>query len=116
MARVCGACLAVVPTTQGGRCPTCHQAHEIKQRAKEATRRPPTAQRYPAEYWANRRTLLDRGDPCHWCGGEARTADHLTPIMHGGGHGLDNLCASCLSCNVIRGNRMRHPTSLHQNN
>lgn len=51
-------------------------------------------------YKTNRLICLTRDKwRCHWCGGQANTADHLTALAHGGSHALENLVASCRACN-----------------
>lgn len=88
--RRCLGCRVLIPG--GSRCPACS--------------RPSSGIRYPAEYQRNRAIILANDPACHWCGIEhATTADHLTPISHGGGHDLGNLVPSCLRCNSSRGNR-----------
>ena len=39
---------------------------------------------------------------CHWCGGYARTADHLVPRIEGGSDTVGNLVAACQPCNSRR--------------
>ena len=62
-------------------------------------------------YRRNRQTVLRRdGYRCQWCGkdltGADATVDHLVPISSGEIHNdIDNLIASCRSCNSSRGNR-----------
>jgi 5-methylcytosine-specific restriction endonuclease McrA len=55
--------------------------------------------------------LARDGYSCHWCGGDATTADHLTERARGGGDSIDNYVASCKPCNsrrgAIFGNRLR---------
>ena len=96
MAQVCGRCLDVVATLNRGMCPDCH-------RHNDHTRRPPAQHRYPAEYKANRAQVLAGRPPCHWCGAQATTADHLQPVAHGGSHELTNLVPACARCNSARG-------------
>ena len=56
------------------------------------------------QYKANRLACLVRDRyKCHWCGGKATTADHVTALAHGGRHDLANLVASCHACNSRRG-------------
>jgi 5-methylcytosine-specific restriction endonuclease McrA len=48
---------------------------------------------------------------CHWCGGVATEADHLTEVAKGGTNTLDNYVASCGPCNHARGGRLGGQTS-----
>ena len=43
------------------------------------------------EYKANRTRLLANKPQCTYCGQPATEADHIIPVLHGGGHDLDNL-------------------------
>jgi hypothetical protein len=51
-----------------------------------------------AEYERRRAELL--GQPCHWCGKPADSADYLVPYSLGGT--LDTLVPSCQHCNYGR--------------
>ncbi|MGD0407760.1 MAG: HNH endonuclease [Candidatus Limnocylindrales bacterium] len=88
-----------VPTTDS-RCRGCDPS-----RAPSSTRNHrgvPRAQRgHGAEFQRRRRELL--GQPCHWCGRPADTADYLVPWSRGGT--LDDLVPACKHCNYGRGNR-----------
>lgn len=42
---------------------------------------------------------------CRYCGAEAGTVDHLTPVTRGGSDDPDNLAAACNPCNSQKGNR-----------
>ena len=58
---------------------------------------------YRAPYPRNRKVALARDRyVCHWCGGYANTADHVTPIAEGGTHDVANLVAACQACNSRR--------------
>ena len=59
------------------------------------------------QYKANRKHLLANKPQCTYCGAPATEADHIIPVLHGGGHGLDNLAPACKKCNSTRGNRTR---------
>ena len=59
------------------------------------------------EYKANRARLLANKPQCTYCGQPATEADHIIPVLHGGGHNLDNLTPACKKCNSTRGNRTR---------
>ena len=52
-------------------------------------------------YKKQRLVVLNRdGWTCHYCGLDANTVDHLIAIVKGGDPlSLDNLVASCKSCN-----------------
>lgn len=48
--------------------------------------------------WRAKKTVV-----CHWCKRRVKPADahvdHVIPLSKGGDHTVDNLCASCASCN-----------------
>jgi len=46
--------------------------------------------------------LARDGWVCHWCGGPARTADHVVPRIEGGSDEPHNLVAACQRCNSAR--------------
>ena len=58
-------------------------------------------------YKKQRLVVLNRdGWTCHYCGLDANTVDHLIAIIKGGDPlSLDNLVASCKSCNSSKGSR-----------
>lgn len=95
-------CGRLIPASQR-RCPSCKYRHQAQRDARRGT---PAERGYDAEYIRNRRIVLATGDPCHWCGAPAQTADHLLPLSRGGTSDLDNLVPSCKPCNYGRGNRM----------
>jgi hypothetical protein len=50
---------------------------------------------------------------CHWCRrhipkGRNRTVDHVVPLCRGGRHCMDNLVASCRSCNSRKCAKLPH--------
>lgn len=56
-----------------------------------------------AEYKRNRKITLETNNYlCHYCNGEANTADHIVPVSKGGGHELSNLLPACTRCNSSR--------------
>ena len=62
-----------------------------------------TSHRYGRRFDRARLIVLARdGYRCHWCGGEAKTADHLVPRIEGGSDEPWNLVASCQRCNSAR--------------
>jgi 5-methylcytosine-specific restriction endonuclease McrA len=44
--------------------------------------------------------------PCVYCGADADTADHITPLARGGHEHEDNLVPCCKSCNSSKGTRL----------
>ena len=57
-------------------------------------------------YKQNRKIILQGNPDCALCGGpNANSADHITPLMHGGDHSLENLQPAHLKCNSARGAR-----------
>jgi 5-methylcytosine-specific restriction endonuclease McrA len=69
--------------------------------------RSPTTQAQDATYQRNRRLLLADAPTCvlriHCDGAPADTADHITPVAHGGSNDMSNLQAACKSCNAAKG-------------
>lgn len=61
---------------------------------------------YGAEWERLSRAILERdGYRCCYCGGYARTVDHLLPKAHGGTDDPSNLVAACRRCNSAKGAR-----------
>jgi len=74
----------------------------MHERQRDKGRRP--ADQYPHEYRVNRALVLAESDVCWRCGkAGATTADHVTPIAHGGTHDVDNLKPAHLRCNSAAG-------------
>ncbi len=71
------------------------QTHERRARMRGLM-----AQRVPASFAAQH-----KDDPCHYCGGEANSWDHVIPLSRGGAHALENLVRACLSCNMRKKHR-----------
>ena len=74
------------------------------------TRDPRYNRRDPARSgraWRAQRLRVLRRDQylCQWCGGFASHADHVIPVVKGGGDEMENLVASCRRCNLSRGSR-----------
>lgn len=42
---------------------------------------------------------------CQYCGMPASHADHIVPVVQGGGDAEENLVAACRSCNLHKGGR-----------
>jgi 5-methylcytosine-specific restriction endonuclease McrA len=46
---------------------------------------------------------------CYWCGkivsSSAVHFDHIIPLSKGGPHAIENLCTSCVECNLQKGNK-----------
>jgi hypothetical protein len=62
-----------------------------------------TAQGYGWAWQQRRLRILQRdGYICHWCGGRARSVDHVVPKIEGGSDDPANLVASCVPCNSAR--------------
>jgi hypothetical protein len=68
------------------------------------TRRLTTTEQGYGWAWQQRRLrILQRdGYICHWCGGRARSVDHVVPKIEGGSDDPANLVASCVPCNSAR--------------
>lgn len=43
------------------------------------------------------------GKPCHYCGKEAKTVDHVVPKSRGGKNAPENVVAACYRCNNLKG-------------
>lgn len=41
-------------------------------------------------------------EPCVYCGGPARSRDHIIPLSRGGLHSLENMVPACHRCNSIK--------------
>ena len=67
------------------------------------SRRTTTAKGYGTGWQKLRLQILRRdGGVCHWCGGPARSVDHVTPKVEGGSDDPSNLVAACTACNSRR--------------
>lgn len=62
--------------------------------------------------WRNLREIVLKRDGyrCAYCGNEAETVDHITPVNLGGGNELSNLLAACNRCNGIKSDRVHYRT------
>ncbi len=91
------ACLGCGTTVRGkSRCPRC-----AKPKANT------TARGYGAAWQKLREDVLQRdGWVCRYCGGAAKTVDHVIPKARGGTDDLRNLVAACLRCNSVKGARV----------
>jgi hypothetical protein len=45
------------------------------------------------------------GHKCAYCGGKVESLDHILPKIRGGGETFNNLAASCLRCNGLKGHQ-----------
>ena len=43
---------------------------------------------------------------CRYCGDRAEHVDHVIPVSKGGGYEIENLVASCISCNLIANGKL----------
>jgi len=103
-------CLTCGVLAEGSRCPTHQAAHDRARNARVDAQRPSTTRRGYDSAWERVRLVVLQRDrwTCHWCGGAARTVDHVVALARGGPR-LDpaNLVASCGWCNSSRGGRTR---------
>ena len=61
----------------------------------------------------NRRGVFARDDQrCQYCGRAAESIDHVVPRSKGGEHTWENVVAACRSCNVRKGDRLLHATTM----
>jgi 5-methylcytosine-specific restriction endonuclease McrA len=93
--RLCSGCGGKFEPTElkRGRCAPCRSAY-YRERGKT------TARGYGGAWQRLSAAVLKReGYVCHYCGGRADTADHVTPKARGGTDSMDNLVACCRSCN-----------------
>lgn len=79
-----------------------------------ADHRPPALTRSPSSRvtgtarWRKVKARVLKRDAyvCHYCDGEATTADHVRPVKDGGAPFDEaNLVASCVPCNLRKGGR-----------
>lgn len=85
-----------------------HEQYVKRDRERQRQRGSPTQRGMDYQYQRARLRVLNRdGYRCHWCGGQASTADHLVPRAHGGSSDDGNLVAACLTCNSSRGATVR---------
>ena len=60
----------------------------------------------PQEWSKIRSFILERDHwKCHYCGKEANSVDHKTPLAKGGKSNEDNLVAACRRCNSLKKDR-----------
>lgn len=55
--------------------------------------------------WSKSGVLARDGRRCGYCGGHARTVDHIRPRSQGGGNTWANTIAACDGCNQRKANR-----------
>lgn len=55
--------------------------------------------------WVRRAVIRANAGACYYCGGQATAADHIVPRAFDGGHGVENLIASCPACNFRKGKK-----------
>lgn len=72
-----------------------------------------SSKRYPPDWKARRRIVLDRDDyQCRNCQSRYRLeVDHIKPIGRGGTHDFDNLQTLCRTCHIVKtklGNIVHH--------
>jgi 5-methylcytosine-specific restriction endonuclease McrA len=63
----------------------------------------------------SRRTVFARDQyTCQYCGSATKdlTIDHVVPKRHGGPTAWENLVCSCRRCNMKKGDKMLHQTSM----
>ena len=61
----------------------------------------------------NRRGIFARdAHRCQYCGATAESIDHVVPRSKGGEHAWENVVAACRPCNVHKGDRLLHATSM----
>lgn len=62
---------------------------------------------YDPAWVSTRLEVLTRDNRiCQYCGRQANAVDHIVPRCAGGSNDLDNLVATCKSCNSRKGGRM----------
>lgn len=61
----------------------------------------------------NRRAVFARDShQCQYCGDHADSIDHIVPRSRGGPHEWDNVVAACRPCNLRKGDRLLHETTM----
>lgn len=98
-ARACVDCLAIIPITEGRRCPDCRRKME-----RTRYRRPGRALLF-SRAWRKLRQRAVKAQPyCSDCGTSLDlTGDHIFPRRHGGTNRRSNVTVRCRSCNSRRG-------------
>lgn len=61
--------------------------------------------RHRTPSWSRTRLLQRDGGVCAYCGGPARTVDHVVPVCRGGMSDWLNTVAACWKCNNRKGSR-----------
>lgn len=68
---------------------------------------------YQRRITLSRRAVLHRdGNRCQYCGREADSIDHVVPRSRGGIHAWENVVAACRRCNLAKGARLLHETTM----
>jgi 5-methylcytosine-specific restriction endonuclease McrA len=68
---------------------------------------------YQRRVTLSRRAVLHRdGHHCQYCGKAADSIDHVVPRSRGGTHVWENVVAACRRCNLAKGSRMLHETTM----
>jgi 5-methylcytosine-specific restriction endonuclease McrA len=97
------ACLVCGKPVKGTRCRRCQTAYDRQRNAQRGTT---TERGYGATWQAISRAVLERdGYVCRYCGGPAKTADHVIPKALGGTDDMSNLVAACRRHNSAKGAR-----------
>lgn len=90
-------------TTNKTRCDSCqiiHNKYINKQHNNETHKL-----NYNSQWRSISKRILARDQhTCHYCGHEATTVDHITPLSRGGTHDDWNLVAACRQCNSTKHN------------
>lgn len=84
----------------GSRCLECKRRN-----SRERERRRPSAAARGYDYAWRKLAQSLYGQPCHWCGRTADTADHLIPLSRGGTNDPENVVPACRSCNSRKKDR-----------
>lgn len=96
-------CIVVVGNSQN---PTVQSEQKKSQAAKRQAAYRARRDVNSSVWRSIRAAIIERdGGVCHYCGQDANTVDHKTPLALGGTSNPDNLVAACRSCNSGKGGR-----------
>lgn len=61
---------------------------------------------------SRRAVFLRDSHECQYCGRRADSIDHIVPRSRGGTHHWENVVAACRACNLRKGDKLLHDTTM----